>query len=468
MVRNGIIALALTTMVLSGVVSAADTEKVMADISAKTKGSLAILSYKIKDASDAPINGQAVCIDSSGLFITTYLDAALRSDMIKEMQLIMPGKEAKTYKAKLLGVDPGSGLGFVQSEEKGEFTAVEFVPEPKLVPGQQVFSAGIMAGDGNRSPYLGTAYVSATLRVPGPLIYVTGGKLTNICSPVFTADGKAVGLVGRQLPLTFQTNTQSGPVNMALRGEEETSFFLPSDEFAYAIRKEAIPKEGEIRRPPWLGIGKFEAVNEDNAKLRKIELPAIIVGQVIKTEPAAKAGLQDDDIILEVDGQKFEKLANPSFAVQNFMRQITKYQMGQKVKLTVLSGTEKKDVTVTVGPMPQLPNEANRLFDQSLGFVIREKVPLDQYLTKTAAATNDGLIVLAVYQRSPADEKGITAGDLVTHINDQAVKTRDAYKMIAEASAKKGEPIKLTLFHGDGKQPISVILTPQKPAAPQP
>lgn len=462
MVRNWTIALLLVSFGLSTVALAADTEKIMADISAKTKNSLALVNYKLKDSTDEnPIVGQAVCIDGSGIFATTFLDAALRADMIREMTLVMPGKDGKSYKAKLLGVDATSGLGFIQTLDKGDFTAVEFTPEAKLVPGQQVFSVGIMAGDGNRNSYLGTAYVSTILRVPGLMVYVTGGKLTNVCSPVFSAEGKAVGLVTRQLPLLFQTDTPRGQMNLALRGTEETSFFIPTDEFYYAIRKEAIPKEGEVRRPPWLGIGKVEAVSEETAKLRKIELPAIIVDQVIPNEPAAKVGVRDNDIILEVDGQKLEKLANPVFTVQNFMRQVMKYQMGQKVKLTILSGAEKKEVTLTVSPMPQLPDEANRLVDQNLGYVVREKVPLDQYLAKGAATSNDGLIVLMVSPKSPADDKGVAAGDLITHVNDQAVKTRDAYKAITEAAVKKGELIKLTLYHGENKQPVAVILTPR-------
>lgn len=465
--RNRIAAaLALVILGLGTVSWADDTEKAIAGLTAKTRNSLAILTYKIKD-NEAAVSGQAFCIDPAGVFASTYLDPALRADMIKDMQLILPGKDGATVNAKFLGVDPATSLGFVQVDEKEradkklEFAAVEFVPESKLAVGQQVFSVGVMAGDGNRTPYVGQAYVSAVMRVPGPLVYVTGGKLTNICSPVFTADGKGVGIVARQLPLTYQTDTPQGPQNVSLRGLEETSFFLPSEEFWQAIRKESVPKPNEIRRLPWIGVNKLEPVNEEMAKLKGIkdQLPAILVDQVIPNEPGAKAGLKDQDIILEVDGQKFEKLANPGLVVQNFMRQMYKFQMGQKVKLTVLSGAVKKTLEVTVGPMPQMPGDAKRFRDDLLGYFLREKVPLDTYILKGMAATQDGMVVLVVGQKSPAEQKEIAAGDLVTQVNDQAVRTCEQYKTVLEAAMKKGEPIRLTYYHGENKQPQSVTFT---------
>jgi len=464
MTRNCVAAFLVVTLALGSIAWADETEKAIAGLMAKTNNGLALLTYKTKDG-DAG-GGQAFCIDPAGTFVSTYIDPSLKTDQIAEMQIILPGKEAVTVKATLLGVDPATSLGFVQvddkekAEKKLTFAAIEFVPEAKLNIGQQVFSVGVMAGDGNRTPYVGQAYVSAILRVPGPLVFVTGGKLTNICSPVFTADGKAVGIVTRQMPLTYQTDTQQGPQNLYLRGVEETSFFVPSEEFVSVLKKENWPKVGEVRRLPWIGVNKFEPVNDDNAKLRGIkaeQLPAVIVDQVIPGEPGAKAGLKDNDIILEIDGKKFETLANPNLVVSNLMRQMMKYQMGQKVKLTVLSGADKKTIEVAVGPMPQLPNEAKQIPDQQLGMLLREKVPLDIHLLKGMASSQDGLLVLGVGQNSPAQQRGIAAGDLVTHVNDQAVRTCLSYKNLIEAAIKAKQDIRLTLYHGDSKQPQSVV-----------
>ena len=461
--RNWIVALAAMAMGMSTVASAADTEKAMTDIAAKAKNSLAIMTLKVKEANDSVVAGQAICIDSSGIFVTTFLDQALRADMISDLKLVLPGKDARTIKAKFLAVDPSTGLGFIQAEEKFDWTPVEFVQDPKLAPGQLVISMGIMGGDGNHTTYLGAAYVSAVLRVPGQMVYVTGGKLTNVCSPVFAADGRAMGIVVRQLPLSYQTDTPNGPVGLVLRGEEETSFFLPSDEFYHAVRKEGIPKENEIRRLTWIGVNKFEPVTEENAKVRKIELPAIMVDQVIPNEPADKAGMKNADIILEIDGQKFEKMANPGFVVQNFVRQLVKYPINKQVKFKILRGAETKELTVTIGTMPTLPNEASRLFDQALGLLIREKVALDSYLLQGPLATESGLVVLMVQPKSPAADKGIAANDLITAVNDQAVKTRDQYKTFTEAALKQGS-VKLTYYHGDSKQPVSATFTVPPPA----
>jgi S1-C subfamily serine protease len=252
-------------------------------------------------------------------------------------------------------------------------------------------------------------------------------------------------------------------LNIPVRSEEESGFFIPSDEFFYAIKKENIPKGGEPKRQGWIGVNGFIPVSEEKAKIEGIELPAVMCDGVIPKHPAAEAGIKDTDIILEINGQKLERLANPAFTVQNFMRQIMKFQIGQKVELTVKSGAQKKKITLTVGPMPTLPPEAPRIYDQLLGMLLRERVPLDQYLMKGQASEKEGLIVIAIQKGSLADLYGLSGGDIVIAVNDQPVKTRDAYKAFGDGFFKNNQPVKLKIFRQNQELTIA-ILPPRQPS----
>ena len=328
--------------------------------------------------------------------------------------------------------------------------------ESKLAVGQQVVSVGIMAGDGNRTTYFGTAFISALMRMPGPLVYVTGGKLTNVCSPVFGADGKGVGIVLRQIPLTYQSEAFQRP--LPLTGAEETAFFIPTAEIIKAVKKENIPTG--IRRSPWIGIGKFNPVTQDYAKLNGIELPAANIDQVIPKQPAAEAGLKDGDIITAVNGQKIEQLASPDLTIQNLQRELMKFPTGSVVTFTIVSTNQPAhDVKVTVGEMPKLPTEASQVQDPNLGIMFREKVPLDQWLMKGAAATQEGLVVVVVSKDGPAETAGIKVGELVTQVNEKAVKTRSAYTNAVQEALNKKEPINLTVLRNN--VPVQIALPVQ-------
>ena len=448
---------------------AADTEKTMADISAKYKNSVALLTFTIhQDTGDTGFSGQAVCVTPEGVFMTTTLDPNLRPETIvaDSMKLTFSGSSGKVVKAKFRGIDPVGGLAFVEVDkgEKGDWMPLVFAEAPNLVVGQEVFSMGILGGDGNRTTYIGTAHVSAILRVPNPLVYVTGGKLTSICSPVFAADGRVIGIIGRQIPLAYQSDTNKGAVALPLRGEDETSFFTPSSEIAPNLKK--IPAPGEpVRRLPWIGVNSFSAVNEETAKLETppIDLPAIMVDQVIPKEPADLAGLKDTDKILAINGKPLEKLGNPTFAVQNFMYQLMKFQIGETIELTIRrTGDPKpKTVKVGVGPMPKLPNEASRIYDQSLGMICRERVPLDQYLMKEPASKVDGLIIIALAKQGLAESYGIGAGDIVQRVNDQPIKSIADYQKIIDAIKNQKPPaqsIKLTVWHDKQAMPYIIML----------
>lgn len=466
-----LLALAIALPALPAV--AADTSSVIKQALDTYGNSIVLVTLAVDNklgGNKTPMGGQAVCVGEDGIFAATFLESTVRPETLTDIKVTTQGADGKVYAAQFMGLDPVSGLSFFKAEGPAKrFKAVVFADAPKLEPGMQVFSVGMMSGDGNRTAYAGTGYISAMMRVPGPMAYVTGGSLTNVGSVVFTADMQPVGLVGRQLPLTFNTTTPQGqPVNLPLRGEELTFFFIPSSDFAAATKSTAIPKDGQVRRSAWMGVNQFQAITEEQLKtapeLGKPDmLPAVLIDQVIPEGPAAKAGLNDRDIITKVNGQKLENLANPSFLVHNFARQMAKLAVGDKVKLTVVrAGKEIPEVTLTMEKLPMQPGEAKAVVDSGLVLLVRERVMLDQYVNKTLAK-GDGMVVEQVHPKGPAAGK-IEPNDLITSINNMPVKDSDSYLKAATAAMKQGGMILVGFKRGEVPMAISIKPQPMEPA----
>ena len=451
----------------------ADTSKDLAAIAAKTKDSLAMVSCTIESVvpgKEGTIRGLGICVNAqSGLFMTLALDATTQTKRLKDFELLLPGPTGKSLKAKLLGIDPTTGITFVQATEPHPWTVVQFAPSAALSLGQEVVSVGLMGGDGGRTQYLGVGYISAIFRVPGELVYVTGGKLTAQGSPVFLADGRAIGIVGRQqLPMTCQMITSRGSANVRLVGLQETGFFIPVGEFEHVLR--APPTAGAAKRLPWIGVVGFTPVDDELKELLKLTKPGVTVGKVVEGHPADRAGLKSRDVIVAMDGKGLEKLATPALVATDFFRDLMRKAPGKSVTLTVLRAGKEQQITITLAPMPKQPYEADFYVQRRLGFIAREKVEMDKYTDPNVTAKVDGVVVTVVGQRTAAAAGGLRGGDLVTTVSDQKVTSLTAFKQIVDGAVanKPNQALNLLIQRGSETQAISIQVPPPPPAGRTP
>ncbi len=442
-----------------------DTEKAMKDIADRTANAIVAVQVNLEEESGArTTSGIGVCVDAKGVFMTMVIDERTDLSAIRSIELLGPGMSSKGVKAELMGVDAGTNLAFVKTTEPGNWSAVQFAPTAEVSVGQRVVSAGLLITRGGRVLNVGVAYVSCVIRAPEKLISVTGGKLTSIGSPVFAADGRAVGMVLRQRFMDYRMITGNRTIQAPLESRQETAFFTAADEFAYVLQK--IPTDGRVRRVPWLGVGTFEVVQEEYAAILGLDRPGVMVDQVIPGQPADKAGLRDRDIILEVNGKAIEG-GSPDLIVPWLARTIVRLDIGETVALTILRGTQTSTIKVTLSGRPKLPSEAKRYYAPQLGMLVREKVPLDQYIDKSSAADQPGLFVARVLANSPAMAAGLEKKDLIMEVNGQKVTTVASFRQIIENAlvGNPSAPIRMTLRRGS--QTLEVNVKPQAQAQSQ-
>jgi serine protease Do len=248
------------------------------------------------------------------------------------------GENKKKYPAKVISSDPVNDIAIIKIEAK-DLPYLEFADSDVLDVGQTAIAIGnplleftnsvsvgvvsglsrsIRAGDGaGQSEQLeGVIQTDAAIN-PGN----SGGPLLNL-------QGKVIG------------------VNVAVASANNIGFSLPANLVKNAV--DSVKKNGKIVRA-YLGV-RYVEINDQIKEKNKLNYDygaLVIRGQnpedlaVIPGSPADKAGLLENDIILEVDGKKLdEDTSLPHY--------ISTKKAGDQIKLKVSSKGVEKDVTVTL------------------------------------------------------------------------------------------------------------------------
>src|SRR6516162_6797332 len=92
----------------------------------------------------------------------------------------------------------------------------------------------------------------------------------------------------------------------------------------------------------WLGVGVTEV---DAEKVKELKLPAergALLGKVVADSPAAKAGLKENDVVTEINGQRVE-------GAEQFRRMIREIPAGRTAQFTIWRDGHSETLSVTLG-----------------------------------------------------------------------------------------------------------------------
>ena len=432
----------------------------MREIAKKYYNSLVRIECPIKvGAQKRTIVATGVYI-SDGIFMALGLDTTINPKNIiqDEFKVYTPGNKPKTYPAKLMGIDPMTGLTFIKVTS-GRWSKVPLASKSRTGLGRRVYSLGLALTKPASPVALGFAYVSSIDNRVYKRIEVTGGTLGPVGSIVFNDKLQVIGIVGQQPMKLFRTLSNRGSqIPLRLKAEENTTSFIPVEEFIHIITK--IPTGGTVNRMKWIGVGRFAPLSEEDAKAYGIKTPAAKIDQVIPSQPAAEAGLRNGDIVVGLNGKPLRKFINPGLVSKWLARQIIQAQT-DTVKLTVRSANgSNREITISVAPMPKLPGEAQNVINGKIGFQAREKVMLDKYLTKGPDAKTPGMIVVGVGKGSPAQNANLLPGDLIISINGTRVSTAKQVKRLIDDLVENPEDMVMLVKRG--KSGLKKITIPKR------
>lgn len=193
----------------------------------------------------------------------------------------------------------------------------------------------------------------------------------------------------------------------------------------------------------YLGVGVIEVTDE---RMKSLKLPSdhgVEVTLVVPNSPAAKAGLKQSDVILELNGKAVD-------SADQFPAMIGEAGPGAKISLTIWRNGAKQTLTamldsqpglflpqpaIVMPPMPPVPPNAVSPFrafpseSPVVGFLGEELGPqLAEYF-----GVKQGVLVESVTPNTPASRAGLKAGDVVTKVNGTPVTSpREIIQLVRE------------------------------------
>lgn len=247
--------------------------------------------------------------------------------------------DGNKYEAKVIDKDSLNDIAILKIEG-GEFPYLEFSDSDALKAGQSVIAIGNPLLEFNNSVSVGvisglSRNITAGSQIHGQTEYLEGVIQTdaainpgNSGGPLLDLDGKVIG------------------VNVAVANGENIGFSIPANIVKTLF--DSVKENGRIIRP-FLGVRYVqitEALKEKNGL--SVDYGVLVMrGEtmedlaVIPGSPADKAGIQENDIILEVDGDKLED-------GKSLAKVIGSKKVGDTIELKILHKGTEKTVTVTL------------------------------------------------------------------------------------------------------------------------
>ncbi|MDG9783329.1 DegQ family serine endoprotease [Pseudomonas otitidis] len=332
-------------------------------------------------------------------------------------EIIVRLSDRSELEAKLIGADARTDVALLKVEGK-DLPIVKLGKSDALKVGSWVLAigspfgfdhsvtAGIVSAKGRSLPnesYVPFIQTDVAIN-PG-----------NSGGPLFNLDGEVVGI-------NSQIFTRSG-------GFMGLSFAIPID-VAMSVADQ-LKANGKVNRG-WLGV-VIQEVNKDLAESFGLDKPAgALVAQVLENGPAAKGGLQVGDVILSMNGQPIVMSADLPHLVGGL-------KPGTKIDLGIVRDGNRKNLSLSIGALPEDGEElagagessgaersSNRLGVLVAGLSEEQQKVLDI----------KGGVVIREIQDGPAALMGLRPGDVITHLNNQAIDSVQTFAKIAKELPK--------------------------------
>jgi serine protease Do len=177
-----------------------------------------------------------------------------------------------------------------------------------------------------------------------------------------------------------------------------------------------IVKTGKVTRA-YLGILPQDVTPAIAKSFGVKEFTGALVGQVTPDSPAAKSGLKNGDIILEVNGK-------PVTDANELRMTISMMAPGTTVNLKVLRDGADRNITATLGELPNEQASAEKGSGDSntqlSGISVQNlNANLAQQLGVPAGTT--GVVVTKVDPSSAAADAGLQRGDVIQEVNRKPI-----------------------------------------------
>jgi serine protease Do len=364
--------------------------------------------------------GSGVIVDPSGIILTNNHVVAGGGQVMVRLQ------DGREFKGVDIKADPKTDLAVLRIKGAGRLLAAKLGNSSKVEVGdwvlalgepfglEETVTAGIVSAKGrglgitDREDFIQT---DAAIN-PGN----SGGPLVNL-------DGEVIGI-----------NTAISSSNGGYQG---VGFAIPIDLAKWVGGQ--LETGGKVLRA-YLGVG-IQPVTQSLAQQFNVKVhEGVLVTEVQSHTPAAKAGLQPGDVILDFAGKG---VSNP----RELQSLVEMSRIGSHQPLTILRDGKQMTLTVTCAEQPsdyglarfgpqELGNAETSQFEK-LGIQVEDLTP--QVAEQLGMKAVHGVVITEVLPGSPAEMAGLSSGMVITQADRQPINSvGDLYKVLKSRPLNKG------------------------------
>ena len=463
--------------------------------------------------------GSGFVYDKDGHIITNYHVISLPGSTgppSADNNITVTFSDGVSYDAKLIGSDPFSDVAVLQVQNLSSSLKLEPLPlansldlkigQPVVAIGNPFglsgsMTEGIVSGLGRLIPSSENVPANPD-EEPSPLFPPSPDQ------ELIPPSRERIGSFS--IPDIIQTDAPINPGNsggplLNLKGEVvgmNTAIFSSTGEFAgigFAIPSNTIIKvvpslisSGSYTHP-WIGIAGTDVTPEIAHALGLKEARGFLVTDVTANSPADKSGIRGGYKITSINGNQFPLGGDVVLAIDNkTIRKIDdiltylerEKKVDDTIELTIFRDGKQQQINLTLAARPDSNQQALLQEGQeqrpSLGISGTEVTP-DIARAMNLTQVKQGVLVVDIIARGPADKAGLRGGDKVANINGSEIRLGgDVITKIDNQTIKNmndiinylitknvGDRVYLQVLRDGKLENISLTLGPnQKPSNP--
>jgi serine protease Do len=346
--------------------------------------------------------------------------------------------------AQLVGTDPNTDIALLKVEAEGPLKFVSFGDSDVARVGDWVMAMGNPLGQGFS---VSAGIVSARNRALSGTYddYIqTDAAINrgNSGGPLFNMDGEVIGVN------TAILSPNGGSIGIG--------FSMASNVVTRVV--DQLKEFGETRRG-WLGV-RIQDVTEDMAEAMGLDEAKGALVSDVPEGPAQDGGMQAGDVIISFDGVTVDD-------TRQLVRVVANTQVGKTVRVVISRDGSTETLKITLGrreeaegavpaAAPATPEEPSSM--DLMGLTLSPLTP-EMRAEGDVPDSIEGLAVLDVDETSPAFEKGLRAGDIITEAGQSAVLTlQDLQDRVADAKEAGRKSILLLVRRGGDPRFVALSL----------
>jgi serine protease Do len=341
-------------------------------------------------------------------------------------------KDETKLDATVVGRDPKTDIALIRVETDKKLFALPLGDSNAVRPGEWVVAIGNPFG---LEHTVTAGIISAKHRVIGGGNYDDYIQTDAAINPG-NSGGPLLNLSGEVIGMNTAINPQANTIGFA----------VPID-MAKAILPQ-LRASGHVTRG-WLGVMIQKITPELSEELNLESESGALVSKVVPDGPAAEAGIERYDVIVEFDGNPIEDLSA-------LPRAVAETPVDKTVKVVIVRDGKRKTLNAKVGKLdePELTELARESENgpAEFGLAVQDLNP--ELAQQLGLETTEGVLITSVKPGSPADDAQLRRGDVILEVDRSAIQDVGGLRSQLDAA---DEGVLLLIRRGD-----STVFVPLK------